>query len=249
MCSIVILRRPGHPWPLIIGANRDEAADRPAKAPGRHWPDRPEVVAGLDELAGGTWLGLNDWGVFAAITNRVGSLGPEEGKRSRGELPLEALDHADAETAARALSHVQAGAYRGFNLIIGDARSAYWISGDGRSRLRCIPLADGLTMVTARDADDLTSPRIARYRAQFEWAPVPDPDRNDWQAWQALLAARDHDPAAGPGGAMCVIGDNGFGTVSSSLLALPAPGEAAGRGRWLHADGRPGEAPYRAVAL
>src|SRR6476659_3255713 len=57
MCTLVILRRPGHRWPVLIGANRDEMIDRPWEPPGRHWPDRPEVVAGLDRLAGGSWLG------------------------------------------------------------------------------------------------------------------------------------------------------------------------------------------------
>jgi len=48
MCTLVILRRPEHDWPVVIGANRDEMTDRPALPPGRHWPDRAEVVAGLD---------------------------------------------------------------------------------------------------------------------------------------------------------------------------------------------------------
>src|SRR5437764_973522 len=96
MCTLVILRRPDHDWPVVIGANRDEMIDRPALPPGRHWPDRPEVTAGKDLLAGGSWLGLNDWGVAAAVLNRHGSLGPAPGQRSRGELVLEALDHADA---------------------------------------------------------------------------------------------------------------------------------------------------------
>ncbi|HEY7688883.1 MAG TPA: NRDE family protein, partial [Dongiaceae bacterium] len=59
MCTLVILFRPGHDWPVIVGANRDEMADRPWAPPARHWPDRPQVVAGLDKLAGGSWLGVN----------------------------------------------------------------------------------------------------------------------------------------------------------------------------------------------
>ena len=102
MCTLVLLRRPAHDWPLIIAANRDEMVDRPALPPARHWPDRSEIVAGLDRLAGGSWLGLNDWGVAAAVLNRQGSLGPAAGRRSRGELVLEALDHADAVAAATA---------------------------------------------------------------------------------------------------------------------------------------------------
>ena len=71
MCSIVILFRPGHDWPVLIGANRDEMQDRPWRAPGRHWADRPEAVAGIDLLAGGSWLGINAQGVVAAVSNRM----------------------------------------------------------------------------------------------------------------------------------------------------------------------------------
>ncbi|NBP73538.1 MAG: hypothetical protein EBU57_10365, partial [Alphaproteobacteria bacterium] len=67
MCTVVILRRPGHDWPLLIAANRDEMAGRPWDPPARHWPDRENVVAGIDRLAGGTWMGLNDEGVAACI--------------------------------------------------------------------------------------------------------------------------------------------------------------------------------------
>ena len=102
MCTVVILRRPGHDWPLILATNRDEMTDLPWRSPGRHWPDRAEVTAGRDELAGGTWLGLNDWGVIAGVLNRPGSLGPDRWLRSRGELPLAALDHAEAGAAAAA---------------------------------------------------------------------------------------------------------------------------------------------------
>ncbi|MGH6991130.1 MAG: NRDE family protein, partial [Stellaceae bacterium] len=104
MCTLILLRRPGHDWPVILGANRDEMVARPWQPPARHWPDRPEVVAGLDELAGGSWLGVNDHGVIAGILNRHGSLGPAPGQRSRGELVLEALDHAAAAAAAAALA-------------------------------------------------------------------------------------------------------------------------------------------------
>src|SRR5262249_60559477 len=126
MCTLVILRRPEHDWPVIIGANRDEMIDRRSKPPGRHWLDRAEVVAGRDLLAGGSWLGLNDWGVAAAILNRHGSLGPAAGLRSRGELVLEALDHADAVAAATALADLDPAAYRSFNLIVAHNPHALW---------------------------------------------------------------------------------------------------------------------------
>jgi len=72
VCTVVLLRRPTHAWPLILGANRDEMADRAWLPPARHWPDRRRVVAGLDRLAGGTWLGVNEFGVVATVLNRRG---------------------------------------------------------------------------------------------------------------------------------------------------------------------------------
>ena len=36
MCTLVILRRPEHRWPVLIAANRDEMIERPWQAPGRH---------------------------------------------------------------------------------------------------------------------------------------------------------------------------------------------------------------------
>jgi hypothetical protein len=251
MCTVVILRRSGHAWPVIVGANRDEMADRPWRPPARHWPDRDNVVAGLDELAGGTWMGLNDEGVVACILNRAGSLGPVHGKRSRGELVLEALDHADAASAAEALGHLDPGAYRTFNLIVADNRDAFVLSHRDPSGSLPIDVArvpEGVSMLTAHDLNDLASPRTVRYRPLFAEAPPPDPDRSDWSAWETLLASR------GPEGgdrqeALNIVTDFGFGTTSSSLLALASMDRPEVLPVWRFAAGRPDEAPWELVAL
>ena len=83
MCTLVCLRRPDHPWPVLIAANRDEHRGWRSAPPARHWPDRPQVVAGLDVAGGGSWLGINDDGLVAAVMNRTGTLGAQPGKRSR----------------------------------------------------------------------------------------------------------------------------------------------------------------------
>jgi len=250
MCTLVILRRPDHPWPVILAANRDEMVDRPWAAPGRHWADRPEVIAGLDRTAGGSWLGLNDHGVVAAILNRRGSLGPAAGKRSRGELVLEALDHADALAAAEALAELNPQAYRSFNMVIADNRDAYWLRNRGTPDARVIelePVPDGLSMLTAYDLNDPASPRVARHRADFEAAALPDPWTGDWAAWQAILARGE------PGSeAAMTVERGGFQTVCSSLLALPAAGLAGAGGTpwrpvWLFAPGRPDRTPYAPI--
>ncbi len=226
MCTLVILRRPGHAWPVIIAANRDEMIDRPWRPPGRHWPDRPEVTAGLDELAGGSWLGVNDHGLVAGILNRFGTLGPLPGQRSRGELVLEALDHADARDAAAALAALDPRAYRPFNLIVADDRDAFWLrhaDAAGRERIGVHPLGAGLAMIAAGDLDDEETPRLRHYRPRFAAAAPPDPERGDWRDWEALLAASEAAPHEGATGAMRFQTERGFATVSSALIALPAP--------------------------
>ena len=48
-------------------ANRDEYHER--KTTQMHWWSNKDLLAGKDEQAGGTWLGINKDGRFAAITN------------------------------------------------------------------------------------------------------------------------------------------------------------------------------------
>jgi uncharacterized protein with NRDE domain len=241
MCTLVVLRRPGHPWPLLLAANRDELSDRPWSPPGRHWPDHPHVVAGRDDLAGGSWLALADHGLVAAVLNRRGTLGPQAGRRSRGQLALDALAHPDAATAADVLAGPGAGTFRPFNLVIADPARAFWLRDDGE-RVTVHALADGLSMLTAGELDDPSSARIAGFRPRFAAAPPPDPDRGDWTAWERLLA--DTGSATGdPRGAMTIRTDGAYGTVSSALIAL-----AAGRRRFRFAPGPPDTTPFEEVA-
>ena len=244
MCTLILLSRPGHDWPLLLAANRDEMADRPSKPPGRHWADRDHVVAGLDMLAGGSWLGVNDQGVVAGLLNRRNSLGPDETKRSRGELVLEALDHADAASAASFLEDLRPEAYRPFNLIIADDRDRFWLRNDGVT-IDLRPLATGLTMIAADDANDETNPRLRRHRATFMNNP-PDPSAGDWRKWQSALASRPQDD---PKDGLCFGDASGFGTRSSSLIALPTAGIAERRPLFLYADGPPDQATWQEINL
>ena len=278
MCTVVLLRRPQAPWPLLLAANRDELRSRPWRPPGRHWPDRPDVVAGIDVQAGGSWLGVNDDGVVAAVLNRIGSLGPAAGKRSRGELVLEALDHADAAAAAAALVDLDPDAYRPFNLLVADSRDAFWLrhagglppfgyrdsggiwrevdaasmpgagggarAGSPPSAIECWPVPEGCSMITARDLNDHGSDRVRRFLPLFERAAPPDPGAGDWRAWIELLGTRAA-PGEEPGEGMTIETEGDFGTVCSSLVALPAYGPP----RMWFAAGPPDRAPFEPVAL
>ncbi|MEI6986444.1 MAG: NRDE family protein [Rhodospirillaceae bacterium] len=253
MCTVVILRRPGHDWPVLLGANRDEMSGRPWRAPGRHWPDRPDLVGGLDILAGGSWLGLNDSGLVVAVLNRHGTLGPAADRRSRGELVLEALDHADAETAAESLGYLDGRAYRPFNLVVADDRDAFCLyhrDESGRDSIVAVPIPSGLSLITAFDRNDRADSRIRGALPRFERAVVPDPDRDDWRDWQGLLASRDAADDTDPRSALCFALAGGFGTSSSALLALPSRGlETQRRSVWLFAPGPPDSSTWYPVSL
>lgn len=248
MCTLILLRRPDHPWPLLLAGNRDEMPDRPWDPPGRHWADRPGVVAGLDRLAGGSWMGLNQHGVVSVIMNRAGSLGPAPGRRSRGELVLEALDHAEAEQAAGALKQLDPAAYRPFNLLIGDPLKCFWIrNADHRIRVQEVP--PGLHMITALELDDESDPRIRHYLPRFRAAPQPEPERGDWGAWKVLLASHDRLAGEGRAAAICFRLDTGLCTLSSALIALPRYPGVHAMPLWLHTSGPPDQAKFRQVDI
>lgn len=81
----------------ILGANRDEVYDRPFSPPMR-WEGATPFRAPRDDRDGGTWIGVNDNGLIAAITN-LSRLPSVEGRASRGHLVAGALARPDLESA------------------------------------------------------------------------------------------------------------------------------------------------------
>jgi hypothetical protein len=218
-------------------------------SPGRHWPDRPEIVAGQDTLAGGSWMGVNDHGVMAAVLNRTGSLGPSDDTRSRGELVLDALDYADAADAAEAMSAINPQAYRTFNLVIADNRDVYWLCNrDSESKVEANEVSNGVSIITSQDMNDPDAPRVASFAHRFEVAAPPTPETGDWGEWMTLMGTRAGQLDDAPDEAMCVASGHGFATVSSSLLALPAPGTEE-KPIWRFASGQPDRVAYEPVDL
>jgi uncharacterized protein with NRDE domain len=238
MCTFTLLHRPGADWPVLAAANRDEMLNRPWQAPAPHWPDLPGVVGGRDTLAGGTWLAVNTHGMVAAVLNRTGSLGPAAGKRSRGDLPLLALGHASAAEAADTMARLDAGEWRSFNVVVADARDAYFARGLGHGLVEVRRLPPGLSMVTSGDPNDLGLARVARHLPRFAAALAPEPP--DWGIWPTLLA-----DAEGPLEASLNVPETrGFGTASAALIASGPDGL-----QFLFAGGRPGTAAFEAVLL
>jgi uncharacterized protein with NRDE domain len=119
MCLVLVVWRVHPLYPCLVAANRDEFHGRPT-ARAEWWPDHPQILAGRDLEAGGTWLGVTRTGRFAALTNYRD---PEQRRKavpSRGALVTSMLE--SGASVAEGLTHLRAvgGDYNGFNLIFSD---------------------------------------------------------------------------------------------------------------------------------
>ncbi len=120
-----------HPrYRLVVAANRDEFYDRPT-TPASRWDDAPQVLAGRDLQAGGTWLGVTAAGRVALVTNYREGRRPPPGAPSRGRLVAEYL--LGEETPGAYVERVAArdAEYPGYNLIAGDRDGLVYHSNRG----------------------------------------------------------------------------------------------------------------------
>lgn len=120
-----------HPiYDLILFANRDEYYERQTES-ARFWKDFPELLAGRDFKAGGTWLGVTRHGKFAAITNFRDPSSYSKHAPSRGKLVTDyLLGNDDADLYMKNIEK-KAERYNGFNLLAGDADRLCYYSNRG----------------------------------------------------------------------------------------------------------------------
>lgn len=136
MCLILFALHQHEDYPLLVIANRDEYYARPTQA-AHWWSDRPDIFAGRDLEAQGTWMGVNKNGRFAAVTNvRESSVG--SAALSRGKLTRDFLSSCKPAEAFLTTLEATAHDYAGFNLLVGDSSGLYFYS-NRNSRIRRIP--------------------------------------------------------------------------------------------------------------
>jgi len=127
VCLVLFAYQPESDCPLVVAANRDELYARPAES-AHYWPDSPQLLAGRDRSAGGTWLGVTRGGRFATVTN-FAEESATDAPRSRGELTQTFLQ-SDA-SAHEFAHHLEGSQYRGFNLLIFDGTNLVCTSNRG----------------------------------------------------------------------------------------------------------------------
>jgi uncharacterized protein with NRDE domain len=231
MCLLALFFRVVEDAPVVAGANREEFYNRGGEPPQILSGPYP-AVAGVDPLAGGTWFGVNERGVFVAVTNRPKSDLPAK-PRSRGLLARELLGCVSATAAIeQAARELDQGGYAGCNLVCADQESAAVIHGGDWLRIR--PLPPGLHVLTSHDVNDASDRRLGHalwWLSQRSYACAEE----CMIALKELCAQREN---GGP--PMCIRGERS-GTVSSSIVALRSP---LARSSYLHAQGPPDRTPY-----
>lgn len=138
MCLILFAYKVHPKYKLMVAANRDEFYQRPT-APVHFWDDDPEILAGRDLEKMGTWMGMTKSGRFAALTNYRNPKEITEGKRSRGELVANALQHkGDIKEYMESLVRNN-DLYPGYNLLAGEGDELYYYSNVGQKLIKVAP--------------------------------------------------------------------------------------------------------------
>lgn len=247
MCTLVLFFRVFADYPIVIAANRDESLTRPSANP-TYLSSSPWIYAGQDRLAGGTWLGVNEWGVTVGVLNRQATTPIDPLRRSRGSLCLDALKQHSAEAAVHALKTQAGHTYNPFNLVITDLISAYVID-NHRDTVTIQRLSPGIHMVTNRDPNDPACVRVARFFPLFAqigavFSSRSLPLRNLFGALHRQMA-QHADSARDAREGLCLHLD-GYGTCSSTLLAYS---QKEYRYNYLFAPGPPCRSSYKETSL
>jgi len=146
MCLIAFAYQSHPKYRLILAANRDEFYGRPTrKAQFWHEEGFPDILAGKDEEAGGTWMGVSKSRRWAALTNYRDPNWKLENPPSRGELVLNFLK--SNLSAKEYLKQVEehGSQYVGFNILIGDSTHLFHYSNYDRSPVEIKPGIHGVS--------------------------------------------------------------------------------------------------------
>jgi len=209
-------------YPIIVAANRDERYNRPSAAP-TFWHTEPQILAGRDLVAGGTWLGINECGLLVGVLNRpsVGETDSSKDTRSRGLLCRDLLKLKTADAAVEFVKTEKA-EYQPFTLVFADSKTA-WIAYNRLHEIKTVKLSEGLHVYSSGTEFATRSQKVDHGYSMFSRV-VEETQSNghDESAWVSSLRSvlGDHTSANGSGeprGAICVHGDIS-GTVSSTIV-------------------------------
>lgn len=212
MCLLAVQYRLVPESPILVAANREEYYNRPSLSPSIQ-SGKPRVLCGIDQRGGGTWLGVNQNGLFVGLCNRTTPM-PLFGQRSRGLLAMDLLRCTTAKKALdKALSELESNRYEGFNICIADARDGWVLHVDDQTDV--VELEQGLNIIGARNVNDPLDERVQMAKRLLTLQVLDSPVK--FLAVASRVFARA--PTL-PGRPSMVMRGQEHGTVSSTLIAL-----------------------------
>jgi len=230
MCLVALAWKTHPRWRLLMAGNRDEFHARPTAALAR-WPaPQAGVIAGRDLRSGGTWMGVNDAGHAAVLTN-VRDPAAAAGGPSRGALVAGFLAGTTPAAASIDALAGQAGDFAPFNLLLADAEGCHHLGNHPVTRQALAPGVHGMS----NGVLDAPWPKTQRLMAALEhWLALDDPALDGlWAALSDEWRPADADlPATGIPlelerhlSAAFIRGED-YGTRASTIIAI----DPAGRG-------------------
>lgn len=224
MCLIVVAFQQSRSWPILLAANRDEFHARP-RAPLQLWDEQPDVAAGRDLQAGGTWVAASARGRFAALTNARLGRKPRARTRTRGALVLAAIDELEGSHSESKVGPIDE--YGPFGLLDGDTKRM-------RHRSNAFEAVGWLTPgvhVLSNGPMNAPWPKAEQVKRALS-AAIADGEPSDQQLF-AIMSKTDIDdrwplPDTGIGDALerhlapVFIKDPVYGTRATTLLRISA---------------------------
>lgn len=227
MCLILFAYKQVPGIPLIALANRDEFYDRPTE-PLHHWSNPADLIAGRDQQSGGTWLGVQPTGRWAAVTNYRAGMPTETFPASRGHIPLDFLRQSQPASEFMDALHAQRNAYAPFNSLLMDQSGLWHYCSALGTRTAVEPgvhglsnhsldtpwpkVVEGIWNLTRLLDDDFTSEELLRMMMD----PTPAEDACLPETGVSLEWERKLSPV--------FISSDDYGTRSTTLLMMYASG-------------------------
>ena len=233
MCTLFIHRSKNSDWPILIANNRDEYLSRTFKSPGYHWNN--SIFAGKDISEGGSWLGLNENGLCAAILNRASDNLQNRNLKSRGKIVIDILKKPNAESALDFVkSHFKKNT-RFFNLFISDYKNAFCIKYD-QDEFKSFIIPYGFSIIDNYGLNNNKSPKQKLYRDVFLKRTLPNPSINYFKSWQELLFLEEKYNNINLSSVFVKDKNNNYGTVCSSIIGLPNKKKIKNNMVWLYSE-------------
>ncbi len=240
MCLIVCKVNKNCDHPMILAANRDEYFDRACHPPAL-LRKSPRIIGGYDIRQGGTWLGVNEFGLVAAVVNSAKEEDSKTDVESRGLLCLHALTYKNAPAALEAVrNRLAKTSYNPFSLLLADPSGA-WTIGNTTTR-ELVEMIPGWHVLSNAGLDDLRDPKIRRVQELLN-NEMPSDTSNPGLILPLLKKiCRDHGKNDNPADtrSACLHGTSA-GTRSSSIMVIDSKGRVV---EYQHAEGFPCKNEY-----